>query len=103
MARGFLRIGDLRDAIARNRVKLPDLRGPGELVRGDPLIRANEWLAVRLDGVYRRGEVYMRLLQRGCSLFFGTRPGRWFSKYVRAAVRRGVHPARSPGPPVRGR
>jgi hypothetical protein len=81
-ARGFLRIGDLRDAIARNRVKLPDLRGPGELVRGDPLIRANERLAVRLDGVYRRGEVYMRLLQRGCSLFFGTRPGRWFSKYV---------------------
>ena len=80
--RGFLRVGDLRDAIARNRVKLPDLRGPGELVRGDPLIRANDRLAVRLDGVYRRGEVYMRLLQRGCSVFFGTRPGRWFSKTV---------------------
>lgn len=81
-ARGFLRIGDLRDAIARNRVKLPDLRGAGEFVRGDPLIRANELLPVRLDGVYRRGEVYMRLLQRGCSVFFGTRVGRWFSKYV---------------------
>jgi hypothetical protein len=81
-ARGFLRIGDLRDAIARNRVKLPDLAGPGELVRGDPLIRANRKLAVRLDGVYRKGEAYMRLLQRGCSVFFGTRPGRWLTRYV---------------------
>ena len=80
--RGFFRIGDLRDAIARNRVKLPDLRGPGELVRGDPLIRANERLPFRLDGVYRRGEVYMRLLQRGCSVFFGTPAGRRFSMYV---------------------
>jgi TM2 domain-containing membrane protein YozV len=81
-ARGFFRIGDLRDAIARNRVKLHDLSGPGELVRGDPLIRANELLPLRLDGVYRRGEVYMRLLQRGCSVFFGTRVGRWVSMYV---------------------
>jgi hypothetical protein len=80
--RGFLRIGDFRDAIARNRVKLPDLSGFGELVRGDPLIRANRELAVRLDGVYRRGEVYMRLLQRGCSVFFGTPVGRWLTKYV---------------------
>jgi hypothetical protein len=81
-ARGFFRISDLRDAIARNRVKLPDLRGPGELARGDALIRANELLPIRLDGVYRRGEVYMRLLQRGCSIFFGTPTGRWLSKYA---------------------
>src|SRR5262245_2992263 len=80
--RGFLRIGDLRDAIARNRVKLPDLSSPGELARGDPLILANQQLPERLDGVYRRGEVYMRLLQRGCSIFFGTRLGRLFTRYV---------------------
>lgn len=80
--RGFLRIGDLRDAIARNRVKLPDLSGPGEFVRGDPLLRADRLLAVRLDGVYRRGEAYLRLFQRGCSVFFGTRAGRWFTRYV---------------------
>lgn len=80
--RGFLRIGDLRDAIARSRLKLPDLRGPGELVLGDPLIKADERLGVRLDGVYRRGEIYMRLLQRGCSVFFGTRAGRWLSLFV---------------------
>jgi hypothetical protein len=81
-ARGFLRIGDLRDAIARNRVKLDDLHGPGELISGDPIIRANAKLPERLDGVYRRGEIYMRLLQRGCSIFFGTRPGRALTRYV---------------------
>lgn len=85
-ARGFLRIGDLRDAIARNRVKLPDLSSPGELIWGDPLLRANAKLAERLDGVYRRGELYMRLLQRGCSLFFGTRVGRSLTRYVALPV-----------------
>jgi hypothetical protein len=80
--RGFLRIGDLRDAIARNRVKLADLSGPREFIQGDPLLRANGRLPERLDGVYRRGEIYMRLLQRGCSVFFGTRVGRWLTKYI---------------------
>ncbi len=84
--RGFLRIGDLRDAIARNRVKLPDLAGPGEFIAGDPLLQANSKLATRLDGVYRRGEIYMRGLQRGCSLFFGTRVGRAFTKFVALPV-----------------
>ena len=81
-AKGFLRIGDLRDAIARNRVKLADLSGPGEFLSGDSLLRANQLLPERLDGVYHRGEVYMRLLQRGCSVFFGTRVGRWLTHYV---------------------
>lgn len=81
-AHGFLRIGDLRDVIARNRVKLADLSGPGELIRGDPLIEANRKLAIELDGVYRRGEVYMRGLQRGCSFFFGTKLGRLFTRFV---------------------
>jgi hypothetical protein len=85
-ARGFLRIGDLRDAIARNRVKLPDLDGPGQFFGGDALLRANEKLTVRLDGVYRRGEIYMRLLQRGCSLFFATAIGRAFTLYLALPV-----------------
>ena len=80
--RGFLRVGDLRDAIARNQLKMPDLAGPGEFVRGDPLLRADTRLAYDLDGVYRRGEVYLRTLQRGSSLFFGTRTGRWLTLYV---------------------
>ena len=36
--RGFLQIGDLRDAIARNRLKLPDLAGPATFFTGDRLI-----------------------------------------------------------------
>ncbi|VTT99399.1 Uncharacterized protein OS=Isosphaera pallida (strain ATCC 43644 / DSM 9630 / IS1B) GN=Isop_2506 PE=4 SV=1 [Gemmataceae bacterium] len=81
-ASGYLRMGDLRDAIARNRLKMPDLRGPGEFVVGDPLLRADRALAVSLDGVYRRGEVYLRLLQRASSLFFATQVGRVLFLYL---------------------
>jgi hypothetical protein len=80
--RGFIRLGDLRDAISRNQLKMPDLRGPVELIRGDPLLRADERLAVELDGVYHRGEAYLRWIQRGTAAAFGTPVGRWLSKYV---------------------
>ena len=80
--RGYLKIGDLRDSLARSRIKLPDLSGPKEFIVGDPLIRANRLLSVRLDGVYHRGEAYMRLLQRACSLFFGTPIGRMLTLFV---------------------
>jgi hypothetical protein len=73
--RGFLTMSDLRDALARNRLKLNDIR-LGEWFYGDKLLRANRALAVRLDGVYRRGEIYMRWLQRLSSIFFGTAVGR---------------------------
>src|SRR5205814_1221217 len=63
--RGFLNMSDLRDALARNQLKLPDLSGPHEFFRGDPLIRANRELALGGAGVYRRGEFYLRWLQRG--------------------------------------
>jgi hypothetical protein len=82
VASGFLTIGDLRDALARNRLKLPDLAGPVEFVTGDPLIRANRQLAVTVDGVYRRGEIYLRWLQRLSSIFFGTRIGRLLTLYL---------------------
>src|SRR5262249_46561622 len=39
--RGFLTIGDLRDALSRNQLKLPDLAGAGEFFRGDPLLRSD--------------------------------------------------------------
>ena len=80
--RGYLRFGNLRDAVARNQLKLPDLRGPGEFVGGDPLLKADTRLAYDLDGIYRRGEFYLRALQRGSSLFFGTRSGRWLFLYL---------------------
>ncbi|HEY7426462.1 MAG TPA: hypothetical protein VH682_19670, partial [Gemmataceae bacterium] len=105
--RGFLGMGDLRDAVARNRLKLPDLTGGDEPTRsvseggprlrfglvkvargiltfflGDPLIRANRQLAADLDGVYHRGEIYLRWLQRLSAAAFGTHVGRLLTLYV---------------------
>ncbi len=46
------------------------------MIFGDAIIRANHELTVAMDGIYRRGEVYMRAFQRGSSLAFGTSLGR---------------------------
>jgi len=81
-ARGFIKMTDLRDAIARNQLKLHDLSGPKELLLGDPILRANSLLAVRMDGLYKRGEIYMRALQRGSSLAFGTYVGRFVTLFA---------------------
>jgi hypothetical protein len=80
--RGYLTIGDLRDALSRNNLKLPDLRGVREFVQGDPLIRTDRRLADALDGVYRRGEIYLRWLQRFSSLLFGTGAGRLVTRFL---------------------
>jgi len=78
---GRLSLGDLRDALSRNDLKLPDLE-LAELASGDPLLRADERLATSLDGVYRRGESYMRALQKLSSLMFGTKLGRLLTLYI---------------------
>src|SRR5262245_66095647 len=75
-------MGDLRDAVSRNNLRLPDLSGPREFFRGDKLIRANRRLPVLLDGVYRRGEFYLRWLQRLSSVALGTAIGRLLVLYV---------------------
>ena len=80
--RGFLTMGDLRDAISRNNLKLPDLSEPLDLLRGDQLLRADRKLAMALDGVYRRGEFYLRWMQRISSLGFGTRTGRFLTRFA---------------------
>jgi hypothetical protein len=82
VANGYLNMGDLRDALSRNQLKLDDLAGPGQFVLGDPLIRLNRELAGALDGVYHRGEVYLRWLQRFSAAAFGTRPGRFLTRYL---------------------
>lgn len=79
---GHLNIGQLRDAISANQLKLRDLQGLGEWWNGDQLLAADKKLSLRLDGVYRRGEVYLRWFQRLSSIFFGTCLGRWFSLFV---------------------
>ena len=80
--RGFLTIGHLRDAISQNNLKMPDLAGLRDLLRGDQILRANNRLSVVLDGVYRRGEFYLRWMQRLSSIAFGTRLGRWATRWV---------------------
>ncbi len=85
-ARGQIRLGHLRDAVARNGLKLRDLSGPVELLGGDALLRADAELDRQLDGVYVRGEVYLRTIQRGSALAFGTRTGRAACLYLLGPV-----------------
>jgi len=80
--RGFLNIGDLRDALSRNELKLPDLNGPGEFVTGGPILRANRRMALAAPAVYRRGEIYLRWMQRLSALAFGTPVGRWLTLFA---------------------
>ncbi len=82
LARGFFTMGDLRDGLARGHLKLPDIEQAEQLVGADALIAADRALARALDGVYHRGEVYLRGLQRASSLGFGTAVGRWLVRFV---------------------
>lgn len=81
-ATGILSFADVRDAIARGQLKMPDLTGPHEYLRGDPLLRLDRRLATLLDGVYRRGEFYVRGLERVTSFNFGTEAGRWVTRNI---------------------
>ncbi|PIE17087.1 MAG: hypothetical protein CSA66_06865 [Proteobacteria bacterium] len=81
-SRGFIAFGDVRDALARNQLKLRDLAGPGELFKGDALLRLDRALVARLDGAYRRGEVYRRGLQRLSSIGFGNPVGRALVRFA---------------------
>ncbi len=80
--RGFLTIGDLRDAISRNQLKMPDLTSVSEFFSGDPLLRADRNFAGSLDGVYQRGPFYLRWMQRLNALTFGIPYGRMLTKYI---------------------
>src|SRR5262249_49325818 len=80
--RGFLNLGDLRDTLARNFLKMHDLRSVGEFLLGDQLLHLDSRLAELLDGVYRRGPIYLRWLQRISAAGFGTPLGRWLVLYL---------------------
>jgi hypothetical protein len=75
--KGFFTFSDLRDTLSRNQLKLPDLADPESFWRGDPLLRLDRRLATLMEGVYRRGEFYLRWLESCSSLFFGTKAGRF--------------------------
>ncbi|HEX3761787.1 MAG TPA: hypothetical protein VHW23_23975, partial [Kofleriaceae bacterium] len=78
---GQLSLGNLRDAISHNDLKLPDLTR-ARLRSGDELLRCDDALSRSLDGVYRRGEIYLRLLQKISSILFGTPLGRLLTLYM---------------------
>ncbi len=80
--RGYITMGDVRDALSQSSLKLPDVSGPVELAWGDRLLRADRQLDKVLDGVYRQGAVYLRASQRLSSLAFGTPPGRFLVRHV---------------------
>jgi hypothetical protein len=81
VAVGQLSLGNLRDAISHNDLKLPDLTR-ARLRSGDELLRCDDALSRSLDGVYRRGESYLRLFQRISSVLFGTPLGRVVTLYL---------------------
>ncbi|MGO9113751.1 MAG: hypothetical protein ACLP9L_31355, partial [Thermoguttaceae bacterium] len=80
--RGFLTMGEVRDAVSRNHLKQPDCTGPGDFLRGDAVLRLNRRMSVTLDGVYERGDFYQRWIQRFSLLAFGTFLGRCLTKYL---------------------
>jgi hypothetical protein len=80
--RGFINMGDLRDALSKNHLKIADVSGVWEALRGNQLLRADRQLALALDGIYRPGAVYLRWPQRLSSLAFGTPIGRFLTQFV---------------------
>ncbi|NVB82626.1 MAG: hypothetical protein HOV81_29870 [Kofleriaceae bacterium] len=78
---GRLALGDLRDAISKNDLKLPDLT-LDELRGGDQLLRIDRIFQSSLDGVYRSGEAYLRFLQKASSIMFGTKVGRFLTRFA---------------------
>ena len=82
VARGFTSLGDLRDSVSRGNLKARDVSGPSEFLRGDRLLQTDRRLSEVLDGVHRRGEVYLRWLQRFSALAFGTPIGRFLTRFV---------------------
>ena len=75
--RGFLRLGNLRDAVARNQLKLPDLNGPVPLLTGDQLLGPPITISrTRSTGCTGGGSSTWAWIHRFSSVFFGTAWGR---------------------------
>jgi hypothetical protein len=80
--RGHLTFGDVRDTLARNQLKLPDIQSPSDWLCRDRSLRANRQLAVSLQGVYRPAESYLRAIQHASALAFATPLGRWLTLWI---------------------
>ena len=82
MERGFLTLGEVRDAISRNQLKEPDCSGPGEFLPRRRRAAAEPPPGHALDGVYEPGDFYLRWIQRFSLVAFGTFLGRCLTKYL---------------------
>ena len=80
--RGYISMGYFRDAVSKNDLKLPDLLGIQEAWSGDRLLKADDQLDRKLEGVYRRGDFYLRWVQMFSALFFGTKLGRFATLFL---------------------
>lgn len=76
LADGYFSYFDVRDAISRNNLKLPDITARGEWGTDDPLLRLDRLLTFKFEGIYRTGQVHGKLLQNLTSVLFGTDWGR---------------------------
>ena len=81
LRRWHLRFTDLRDAVARNELRLPD---PGwrELLLGDRLARFDRQASAALPGVYQPGEFYLKGLQQLSAPLFGASIGRAITRFL---------------------
>ncbi|WP_437187170.1 hypothetical protein SH668x_000553 [Planctomicrobium sp. SH668] len=80
--RSYFNLGDLRDSISKNDMKLNDVTSLKELAFGDCMLQADRKLETALDGIYRRGTIYLRWPQTLSSLVFGTNVGRLLTQHV---------------------
>ncbi len=80
--RGRCTFSQLRDTLSGNQLKLNDLISPMEFIKGDALLKTDRQLAFAVDGLYRPGEFYLRWFQSLSSLAFGTKSGRFLTRYL---------------------
>ena len=79
--RWHLRFTDLRDAVARHQLRLPDPNWR-ELVLGDRLACFDRQARAALPGVYQPGEFYLKGLQQLIAPLFGTVIGRAITRFL---------------------
>lgn len=79
---GYFTLGHLRDNLSRNDLKLQDLQSIKQWWKGDSLLQADRILEQQLLGIYRRGEIYLRGLQRASSAVFARPLGRTLTWFV---------------------
>ena len=82
LADGYFSYFDVRDAISRNSLKLPDITDRGEWGADDPLLRLDRLLTFKFEGIYQSGQFHAKALQNLTSALFGTQWGRLFWSFV---------------------